>query len=76
MTGLKERGVGSGIHFTALHLHDYYQKRFGYKPGDFPIAESIGSRTLSLPLYPQLTLDELDRVANGVCEVLRTNTIS
>ncbi|MFH1058789.1 MAG: DegT/DnrJ/EryC1/StrS family aminotransferase, partial [Pseudomonadota bacterium] len=43
-------------------------QRFGFKPGDFPAAESIGARTLSLPLYPSLTDAEVDRVIAAVAE--------
>ena len=44
--------IGTGVHYTALHLHPYYRETFGHGPGDFPNAEHIGDRTLSLPLSP------------------------
>jgi dTDP-4-amino-4,6-dideoxygalactose transaminase len=47
--------IGTGVHYTALHLHRYYRERWGYKRGDFPAAEHIGDRTLSLPLSAGLT---------------------
>ena len=47
--------IGTGVHYTALHLHRYYRERWGYQRGDFPSAEHIGDRTLSLPLSPTLT---------------------
>jgi dTDP-4-amino-4,6-dideoxygalactose transaminase len=47
---LHELAIGTGVHYTALHLQPWYRKRFGFARGDFPAAESIGDRTFSLPL--------------------------
>jgi dTDP-4-amino-4,6-dideoxygalactose transaminase len=55
-------GIGTAIHFTALHLHSYYQQRFGLRRGQFPRAEYISDRTLSLPLSASLTDNEVERV--------------
>lgn len=60
--------IGTGVHYTALHLHAYYRERFGYRRGDFPNAEHIGDRTLSLPLSAGLT----DRDVADVIEAVRT----
>lgn len=68
---LKAENIGTGIHFTALHLHKYYRETFGYKPGDFPNAEWIGERTVSLPLSPKLTDGDVGDVIEAVCKVLR-----
>lgn len=57
-----KEGIGSGVHFSPIHLHEYYRKTFGYKKGDFPVAEYVGERTVSLPLAGNLT----DKDANGV----------
>lgn len=68
---LRQQGVGTGVHFTALHLHAYYRKRFGYRGGEFPNAEAIGARTFSLPLSPRLRDDQVDRVIDAVRSLLR-----
>ena len=68
---LRRRGIGTGVHFTALHLHAYYRKRFGYLGGEFPNAEEIGNRTFSLPLYPRLLDDQVDRVIETMRSLLR-----
>lgn len=68
--GLQEKGVGVAVNYRAIHLLDYYRKRFGYKRGMFPIAESIGDRTISLPLYPQLTDNEVEYIVDSVKEVI------
>jgi dTDP-4-amino-4,6-dideoxygalactose transaminase len=68
---LRQRGIGTGVHFTALHLHPYYRERFGYRGGEFPNAEEIGTRTFSLPLSPRLRDDQVDRVIDTVRSLLR-----
>ncbi len=67
---LKTRGIGTSVHFKALHLHPYYAERFELERGMFPEAEFISDRTLSLPLSPALTEPEIDRVIEAVAESL------
>lgn len=67
---LRERGVETGIHYPiALHLQPAYS-HLGYKPGAFPVAERLADSTLSLPLYAQLPLDQVDKVCDAVLEFL------
>ncbi len=63
---LQAEHIGTGIHFTALHLHQFYRERFGYHEGDYPNAEWVGERTLSLPLSAKLTDDDVDDVIEAV----------
>jgi perosamine synthetase len=72
ITELKDRGIGTSVHFIPLHLHPFYQKRFGYKPGDFPQAEAEYARALSLPIYPTMTDAEINAVINAVSEITHT----
>ncbi|HWP46817.1 MAG TPA: DegT/DnrJ/EryC1/StrS family aminotransferase [Candidatus Limnocylindrales bacterium] len=67
---LIQENIGTGVHYTALHLHPYYRQAFGYKPGDFPNAEYIGERTLSLPLSPKLTDEDVEDVIKALKKVL------
>ncbi len=67
MNQLAEMGVSTSVHFHALHLQPYYREKYGYKPGDFPHAEHISTRTLSLPFFPSMSEDELEYV----CECLK-----
>jgi dTDP-4-amino-4,6-dideoxygalactose transaminase len=69
---LKAENIGTGIHFTPLHLHSYYAKTFGFTPGQFPEAEFIGDRTVSLPLSAKLTDEDVDDVIAAVHRVLGT----
>jgi dTDP-4-amino-4,6-dideoxygalactose transaminase len=69
---LKNRGIGTSVHFIPLHLHPFYQKQFGYKPGDFPQAEAEYARAFSLPIYPTMTDAEINAVITAVSEVTHT----
>jgi dTDP-4-amino-4,6-dideoxygalactose transaminase len=68
---LTERGISTSIHFRALHLHPYYQERFGFTRGMFPVAETLSDTTLSLPLSAAMTDDSVDRVIEALHDVLR-----
>ncbi|MFA6106353.1 MAG: DegT/DnrJ/EryC1/StrS family aminotransferase [Patescibacteria group bacterium] len=70
MRRLHERGIGTGVHYIPVHLHQYYRERFGYKPGDFPNAEYIGERTVSLPLSAKLSQSDVNRITRAVSEVI------
>jgi dTDP-4-amino-4,6-dideoxygalactose transaminase len=67
---LKAENIGTGIHFTPLHLHSYFAKTFGFARGQFPAAEAIGDRTVSLPLSAKLTDDDVEDVIAAVFRVL------
>lgn len=64
---MTRRNIGVGVHYTALPLHPYYRKAYGYRRGDFPNAEWISERTVSLPLSPKLSV----RDARDVIEAVR-----
>jgi dTDP-4-amino-4,6-dideoxygalactose transaminase len=70
MDGLQERGVGVSINFIPVHQMTYYRERFGFGEGVFPAAEYIGARTISLPLYPKLTGEEVEYVIGAVRETV------
>jgi dTDP-4-amino-4,6-dideoxygalactose transaminase len=61
MQGMKERNIGTGLHYRAVHLYPYYRERFGFKRGDFPHAEAISDRIVSLPLFPAMTDADQER---------------
>ncbi|MCA9529490.1 MAG: DegT/DnrJ/EryC1/StrS family aminotransferase [Myxococcales bacterium] len=66
LVDLQERGIGVAVNYRAIHLLTYYRDLLGFERGAFPNAESIGDRTISLPLYPGLTDPEVDRVIEAV----------
>jgi Predicted pyridoxal phosphate-dependent enzyme apparently involved in regulation of cell wall biogenesis len=68
--GLKELGIGTSVHFIPLHLHPYYRRRWRYSAGDFPVATREYERVISLPIWPGMTEDDVDRVGSGLEAVL------
>ncbi len=71
MDELKNENIGTGLHFLAVHLNAMYEKRFGYRRGDFPNAERISDRILSLPLFPSMTDRDAQDVVDAVVKVVR-----
>jgi len=67
---MHKRGIGTGVHYRALHTHTYYRERWGFHPEQFPNAYDIGQRTVSLPLTPKLTDGEVERIIRAVREIL------
>jgi dTDP-4-amino-4,6-dideoxygalactose transaminase len=63
---LGERGIGAGIHYPVpVHLQNAYSN-LGYKRGDFPVSEDCGDSFLSLPMYPELTDDQIEKVVGAL----------
>jgi dTDP-4-amino-4,6-dideoxygalactose transaminase len=69
---LAEKKIGSSVYYPVpLHLQPLY-KSLGYKPGDFPNSEQAAREVLSLPMYPELRIDQIERVVEVVAESQRT----
>lgn len=68
---MHQRGLGVGIHYPALHLFSLYRDR-GYREGDFPNAERIGRETVTLPLFPTMTLTDVERVCAAAKEIIES----
>ena len=69
MEGMKQRNIGTGIHYRAVHLYPYYREHFGFKRGDFPNAESISDRIVSLPLFPGMGDADQDRAIAAMADL-------
>ena len=67
---LQNQGIGVVVNYRSVPLRAYYKQRYGFKTGDFPVAERIGERTLSLPLYPKLADAEVEYV---IAQVIAAN---
>lgn len=67
---LRRDNVGTSVHFIPIHYHTYYQQRFGWRPGDFPRAEEFFRGQISLPLYPTMSLDDVDDVVRALARNL------
>jgi dTDP-4-amino-4,6-dideoxygalactose transaminase len=74
MVSLTNRRIGVGVHYRACHLHPYYRDRYGLAPGQFPVATDLSERTLSLPLSPDLTEDDVLDVVAALAEALSSRS--
>ncbi|QTA84484.1 DegT/DnrJ/EryC1/StrS family aminotransferase [Desulfonema magnum] len=71
LNALQEEGIGVAVNYRPVHLLTYYRKTFGYKEESFPVAEMIGKRTISLPLYPNMGEDAVGKVIEAVQKSVR-----
>ena len=69
MEQLLAAGIGTGVHYPAMHLFALY-RRLGFKPGDFPVAEYLGRNILTLPLFPAMQDADVTRAAGTLMRVL------
>ena len=65
---LKSKGIITAIHYKPVHLMTWYKEKFGYKEGDFPVAEEIAKHILSIPIYPDMTDEQVDYVIQAIKE--------
>lgn len=70
MIQLKDKGIGTQVHYIPLHWQPYFQKLYRTKRGDYPVAETFYEKSLSLPIYPDLPDDGVDRVVSALKECL------
>jgi perosamine synthetase len=62
IAGLLRHDVGAKDYFPCIHMQPFYREKFGYAPGDFPIAESVATRTIALPFHNNMTERDVDHV--------------
>lgn len=67
---LRSENIGVHVHYIPIHLQPYYQKTFGYKKGDFPIAENFYEKAITLPLFPRMSEKDVDDVICAVKKVI------
>jgi dTDP-4-amino-4,6-dideoxygalactose transaminase len=76
MDSLARKGIGSGVHYPVpIHLQEAYRS-LGYGPGSFPIAEKCAAEFVSLPMFPELTSEQLDYVIQGIKEAVETGVVA
>ena len=73
---LAEVGIPSKPYFPAIHLMSYYRERFGHRPGEFPVTEDVSARSLALPFFPEMTEDQVGRVASALSDVLERRLVA
>jgi dTDP-4-amino-4,6-dideoxygalactose transaminase len=67
---LQAQGISVMVNYRAIHLLTFFREKFGFEPGAFPIAERIGDASLSLPFYPNMPLEHVDMVVEGIARAL------
>jgi dTDP-4-amino-4,6-dideoxygalactose transaminase len=67
---LAGEGIGVGVHFRSLTVQKFYRDKYGFQRGDFPVAEDVSERVLSLPLYPAMSEGDVARVIEVVRRVI------
>jgi len=72
MARLRDLGIGTGVHYPAIHLFALY-RHLGWRPGDFPHAEYVGRNILTLPLFPAMRDEDIVRVTEALSAVLRAH---
>ncbi|MET1081857.1 MAG: DegT/DnrJ/EryC1/StrS aminotransferase family protein [Burkholderiales bacterium] len=72
MRAMHENGIGSGVHYPAIHLFKLY-RRLGWREGQFPNAERVGRSIVTLPLFPAMTEADVERVCATLRDILRPN---
>ncbi len=68
---LAAKGIPSRPYFSPIHLQPFYREKFGYKPGDFPVAEYLGKVSLALPFSSVMTEEQVDLVCDTLKKVLK-----
>jgi len=70
---MRDLGIGVNVHYIPVHLHPYYQNRWGTAPGLCPVAEAAYEQLLTLPLFPAMTDADVERVAAAVTELIEAS---
>jgi perosamine synthetase len=68
---LRAENIGVHVHYIPVHLHPYYMQQFGFKKGDFPIAEKYYDQCLTIPVFPQMTKEDVHDVIFAVKKVMK-----
>lgn len=70
---LRERKIGTSVHFIPLHMQPFYRKKYGYRAEDFPNAKAAYAEIVSLPIYPKMTNHDVNYVISTIKETIRTH---
>jgi dTDP-4-amino-4,6-dideoxygalactose transaminase len=73
LAALKRRGIGATFHYIPLHSSPYAMEQWGYRPEDLPVTERVAAALIRLPLFPDLSSDDVEYILASLYEVLRVN---
>lgn len=69
MQAMKKRDIGTGLHYQSTHIFSWYSNEYGWTPQSFPHSYDVGNRICSLPLFPDMSIDDQDRVIDAMHEI-------
>ena len=67
---MKKVGINLQVHYIPIHLQPYYQNRYGFSLGDFPVSENYYRNEISLPIYPDLSMDDVSLVIKNIMKFI------
>ena len=67
---LKALGIGCSVHFIPVHKHSYYKKKYGYQDENYPIANRVFETSLSLPIYPDMSSEEIEYIIKNLLDIV------
>ena len=73
ITELQQRGIGASVHWLPLHMHPYYRETYGYAPQDLPTAAALYPEIVTLPVYPDMSEEDVAYVCESIKEIIATN---
>jgi len=72
-SALRAVGLGVNVHYIPVHMHPYYRERFGYRGGEYPLAEKAYQQLISLPMFHGMSEQDVERVINCIGTVMSDN---
>ena len=66
---MKKSGINLQVHYIPIHLQPFYKNNFGFKVGDYPISERFYNNEISLPIFPELSMDDISLVVNSITKI-------
>jgi perosamine synthetase len=70
---LQQRGIGASVHWLPLHMHPYYRETYGYQPRDLPVACALYPELVTLPIYPDMTEEQVAYVCGSIKDIIAGN---
>ena len=67
---LRESNLNLQVHYIPVHLQPFYQKNYRFNIGDYPVSENFYRNEVSLPIYPDLTTDDISLVVNNIMKII------
>jgi perosamine synthetase len=67
---LRAEGLGVNVHYIPVHLHSYYREKFGYRGGEYPVAEGVYQQLISLPMFHGMSEQDVEDVIEAVSRVV------